>query len=138
MMRRLTGIPGLFFLAVILLLAEGAVTITGRLTASPDGAPAIETKDGRLIRLDGDRETLSVLADTRLKGRELGLRGRYAGKDRFRLAPFHTKAFWVIENGRKLYVSYWCATCAIRTYTPGICMCCQRETELELREEDGH
>ena len=27
------------------------------------------------------------------------------------------------------------AVCSIRTYTPGICYCCQDETALDLREK---
>jgi hypothetical protein len=33
-------------------------------------------------------------------------------------------------------VTYWCEVCAIRTYTPGECMCCQENTELDLRDPD--
>jgi hypothetical protein len=33
-------------------------------------------------------------------------------------------------------VTYWCAVCAIRTFTPGICWCCREETELDLLEPD--
>ncbi len=113
--------------------AAGQV-IRGKLEGLRDGSPVLKTDHGRLVGLEGDRETVAVLSDKRLAGRRMGLQGHFVAKDRFRVAPFHRKAFWVLEHGKKLYVSYWCSTCSIRTYTPGICMCCQRETELELRE----
>ena len=31
-------------------------------------------------------------------------------------------------------VSYWCEVCSIRTFTPGVCMCCQDETAVDLKE----
>ena len=33
-------------------------------------------------------------------------------------------------------VTYWCEVCAIRSYTPGLCVCCRDETTLDLRDPD--
>ena len=37
--------------------------------------------------------------------------------------------------GRKM-ITYWCDVCFIRAYAPGPCVCCPRETTLELRNPD--
>ena len=50
--------------------------------------------------------------------------------------PFHTRPLYVIKDGKHLMVTFWCDTCSIRTYEPGPCWCCQRETELDLRDPD--
>ena len=50
--------------------------------------------------------------------------------------PMHTKAMFVYKDGKKSRITYWCDLCSIRTYTPGICMCCQQETQLDLRDPD--
>jgi hypothetical protein len=33
-------------------------------------------------------------------------------------------------------VSYWCDICTIRSYTPGPCVCCQKDTTLDLIDPD--
>ncbi len=134
MKRCFVALLGLLFLSAGWAPAGDESVLEGKLVRQAGDKPAIETAPGRFVALEGDAETMEVLADERLLGRRLGLRGSYVSGGEFRVAPFHTKAFWVVENGKKLYVSYWCETCAIRTYTPGICMCCQKETELQLRE----
>ncbi len=142
MMKGFANLLGILLLGAGWLLGQAGqtagnrsgATIEGTLERTQDGRPALRVSPDRLVVLAGDSETIEVLTDERLAGRRMGVRGRYASGGRFLVAPFHTKAFWVLENGKKLYVSYWCSTCAIRTYTPGICMCCQKETALELRE----
>jgi len=42
----------------------------------------------------------------------------------------------VRQDGKLKLVTYWCDICAIRAYTPGPCVCCQRETTLDLRDPD--
>jgi hypothetical protein len=41
---------------------------------------------------------------------------------------------FVHQGGKRLFVTYWCDVCSIRTYTPGLCLCCRKETDLDLRE----
>jgi hypothetical protein len=48
--------------------------------------------------------------------------------------PIHLKAMFVYRGGRRLVVTYWCAICSIRTFTPGTCVCCQEETDLDPRD----
>lgn len=126
------------------LLASGAfiahaadpasVVIRGKLSRTPAGAPALATGDGRFIPLTGDKDTVGVLRDKRLASGEIELRGRFTSPDLFTIDPIHTKAMHIHKDGKKLFITYWCEVCSIRTYTPGICWCCQEETALDLRE----
>lgn len=111
-------------------------TVRGELTKSPDGQPALKTPDGKLILLEGDKDTTGVLKDKRLAGADFEAAGEFVAPDRFRIGPIYTKSMWVHKNGKKLMITYWCDLCSIRTYTPGICWCCQQETNLDLVEPD--
>jgi hypothetical protein len=109
-------------------------SIQGRLVQTPGQAPALEISPSKRVALGGDPDTVGVLNDKRLANARLELRGRME-QDRFVVDPIHTKAMHVHREGKKLLITYWCDLCAIRTYTPGICWCCQQETELDLRED---
>ncbi len=98
--------------------------------------PALETADHKKVALDGDESTLSVLNDERLNGMELELKGHFTAADRFAVDPFHTRAMFVDKDGKRLIITYWCNVCYLRTYTPGKCWCCQKYTDLDLREKD--
>jgi hypothetical protein len=112
----------------------GAAAIRGKLTQR-DGKPAIELSDHRPIAVDGDESTRGVLKDTRLAGADLEAVGHFAGPNLFVVDPIYTKALHVYRNGKRFSISYWCATCSIRTYTPGTCVCCQAETDLDLQDD---
>lgn len=106
----------------------------GKLVQRAEG-PALEALGNKPVALDGDQDTLAVLGDARLAGMELEVRGRRASSGRFEILPFTTRgALLVHKDGKRYTVTYWCEVCAIRTYTPGKCMCCQQETELSLQE----
>jgi hypothetical protein len=90
---------------------------------------------GRRVELAGEKETLAVLGDSRLIGSELELIGEFKAPGRFEIGPFYqSKSMFVHRGGKRYTISYWCEICSIRTYTPGICVCCQQETELSLQE----
>jgi len=109
--------------------------VRGKLAQREGGAPALEAQEGRPVQVDGERETMAVLNDPRLAGMEFDVAGRYAASGRFVILPFTTRgAMLVHQDGRRFTVTYWREVCAIRTYTPGKCMCCQEETELSLQE----
>ncbi len=129
----------LFLLALTLAafcFADAPAAIRGKLTQRAGQPPAIETPDRKLIALDGDAATLGVLNDKRLAGAGLNLKGHFSGADRFVVDPIHTKAMLVHKNGKTYRITYWCDVCAIRTYSPGPCVCCQQETQLDLRDPD--
>ena len=120
-------------LAAATLRGDG-VRLRGKLTTTSDGTPALKTKRG-LVRLEGDRETAAVLGDKRLRDADFEVAGKFLANGRFRVNPIHTKAMWVYHDGKRHTISYWCDVCSIRSYTPGICWCCQQETKLDLRED---
>lgn len=97
------------------------------------GKPLLETENKKTL-LSGDEPTMGVLLDKRVRGLLFQLCGKLEGSGIFNVGPIHTKSMVVLKNNQKLFVTYWCDICSIRTYTPGICWCCQEETELDLRE----
>ena len=128
---------GVFGTAALCLAADpGGVTVRGKLSIR-DGQPAIlETDDHKKLTLDGDKDTLKVLADPRLNGFEAQAKGHLAGPDRFVIDPPHTHPLLVRKDGHLKLVSYWCDVCTVRAYTPGPCVCCQKETALDLIDPD--
>jgi len=123
-------------LLTVLVAAAPAATPADSLVGTLEvdrGRPVLKTAAGAVVRLEGDAATQAVLADVRLHGRRLELVGKALAADRFEVGPIHLKSMFVLDGGRRLLISYWCDVCAIRTYTPGKCQCCQEETALELR-----
>jgi hypothetical protein len=109
--------------------------LRGRLVQKPGKKAFLETADRGLIALEGDQETSGVINDPRLAGAELEITGRFTAESRFAIDPYTSKHSVFLHKGGKTYtISYWCEVCAIRTYSPGKCMCCQEETELDLQE----
>ena len=124
-------------LSVIAAFAAAPTTssVRGKLTQQ-DGKPAIELSDHKLVALDGDEPTRGILNDKRLAGADMEATGHFGASGLFTVDPIHTKALHVYKDGKRHTISYWCATCSIRTYTPGICWCCQQDTELDLQDDD--
>ena len=94
----------------------------------------LELAGGREVKLTGDTETTAVLRDSRLFGNEVEAVGEWAGGEEFKVEPIHQRGLFVIREGKPLVITYWCPVCSIRTYSPGKCMCCQEETQLDLRD----
>ncbi len=111
-------------------------TVRGTLVQRAGQPPALETADHRMISLDGDQPTKGVLNDKRLAGFDLEAKGHFTAPDQFLVDPIHTKAMFVHKDGHIKVITYWCDVCSIRTYTPGPCWCCQKETLLDLRDPD--
>jgi hypothetical protein len=109
-------------------------TIRGKLIVR-DGKPAvIETPEHKQIAVDGDTPTHKVLNDKRANGFDVEARGHFTAPDRFLVDGQHTHALLVHKDGKTQMITYWCDVCSIRAYAPGPCVCCQRETTLELRD----
>ncbi len=115
--------------------AAESETIRGKLTQRDGSAPALDT-GGKLVELDGDNATRGVISDKRLNGAEMQIKGHFTAPGRFAIDPIHTRAILVRKDGHLKLVTYWCDICSIRTYSPGPCWCCQRETTLDLRDPD--
>lgn len=112
--------------------AESMQSLRGKLI--PSETPTLET-GGRAVRLTGDAGTMMVLADARLKDQDFEVTGEAAGLGALRVGPIHTRSMFVHRGGKRLMITYWCEVCSIRTFTPGVCMCCQDETALDLKEK---
>lgn len=116
---------------VCLANAESArASVRGRLTAGG----RLTLDDGKTILLQGDDATLDVLADVRVQREVIEARGRFVDASRFEIDPIYKKALFVLRGDRLLVITYWCEVCAIRTYSPGNCQCCQDPTELDPRD----
>ncbi|PYT27183.1 MAG: hypothetical protein DMG58_20785 [Acidobacteria bacterium] len=113
-----------------------STTVHGKLIQRENRTTAIEAADHKLIVLAGDEATVHVLHDKRLAGLDFEAKGHFTAADRFQVDPFYTRALYVIQDGKRLMVTYWCEICSIRQYEPGPCWCCQRETKLDLHEPD--
>lgn len=94
----------------------------------------METADGRRVPVDGDDQVRGVLRDKRVIGSEFEVIGRLDANGVFHAAPIHENPLFVYRDGQRLYVTYWCDICAIRTRTPDLCWCCREDTELDLRD----
>jgi hypothetical protein len=115
--------------------APATSSLRGKLTQQ-EGKPALELSGHKLVALDGDEPTRGILNDKRLAGADMEATGHFGASGLFVVDPIHTKALHVYKDGKRRTISYWCDTCSIRTYTPGICWCCQQDTALDLQDDD--
>jgi hypothetical protein len=111
-------------------------TLRGKLVLRAGKPPALETAEHKLVTLDGDEPTRKVLGDQRLDGFAVEAKGRFTTPDQFLIDPIHTRALLVRQGDKLKMITYWCDICSIRAYTPGPCVCCQRETTLDLHDPD--
>lgn len=111
--------------------------IRGKLTQLDGTPPTLKTADGRVLTLSGDEPTKGVLGDPRLKDADFEIGGKLTAPGQFEIDPIHTRSLFAYQNGRRLMVTYWCDICYIRTFTPGVCWCCQEWTKLDLKEPDA-
>jgi hypothetical protein len=130
----------LFFIllgALVLSAAEPKTeTIEGKLTVR-QGAPAlVQTPDGRTVELQSDTPNNKVLHDHRIDGMHIHATGHFTAPGKFQVDPQYKRSLLVYQGEHLKMVTYWCDVCGIRSYTPGPCVCCQAETELDLRDPD--
>lgn len=132
----------------VILLAAGASLLRGLAATGPatrdsvkgklvqrTGKPSvIRTDDGREIMLFGDEDTQKVLHDPRLADVTLEAIGHFTAPGQFAVEPIFEKNLFVLKNGKRLRITYWCDVCSIRTYSPGTCVCCQKWTDLDLQD----
>jgi hypothetical protein len=130
---------GVVVLAVFPVLAAGGPqgeTLRGRLIVRDGETPVMETAEHKRVQLDGDTPTRKVLGDTRIDGFDAEARGHFTAPGEFLIDPQHTRPLLVRQAGKLKMITYWCNVCYIRAYTPGPCVCCQRDTDLDLRDPD--
>ena len=111
----------------VLPAAVAPSSLRGKLRAG--AVPAIDT-----VQLTSDSDTLGVLGDPRLEGTDFEVLGHFTDPTHFDVDKIHTRSLFVHKGGKRFMVTYWCDVCYIRTYTPGKCWCCQKDTDLDLRE----
>jgi len=121
-----------FCFCAALARAAAKAAVRGRLKP-----PALITREGKRIILEGDEDTLKVVNDLRVAKEDFEATGELVANDRFRIDPIYKRALFVWRNGKRLAITYWCDTCGIRTYVPGKCVCCQQETQLDPREPEA-
>jgi hypothetical protein len=127
----------ILILAAALSAAEPKTeTIEGTLIVRAGKSAVLETADHRTIDLDGDAPTRKVLRDDRINGMAAQATGHFTASNKFLIDPQHKRALLVKKDGAAKMITYWCEVCGIRAYAPGPCVCCQAETELELRNLD--
>ena len=111
-------------------------TVRGKLVVRSGEAPVLETAENQRIVLDGDTPTRKVLHDPRVNGFEVEAHGHFTASGKFLIDPQHTRALLVRDGGKLKMITYWCDVCYIRAYAPGPCVCCQKDTDLDLRDLD--
>ncbi len=84
------------------------------------------TEAGGKEIVTGDEFSMGQLRDPRLAGRLWELQGEQKAG-----GPFEIQKLFTIKDGKRYTVKYFCKVCNIYTYEPGLCMCCQDETELQ-------
>ena len=77
-----------------------------------------------------------VLHDPRINGFQAEARGHFTAPGKFLIDQQHTRPLVVLDGGKPKMITYWCDVCYIRAYAPGPCVCCQKDTDLELRDLD--
>jgi hypothetical protein len=133
-MRYCLWIAALFLSAAWAADLHSHESVRGKLVVRDGAPPAVETAERKLVQLDGDEATRKVLADKRLNGYQVEAHGHFTAPDHFAIDPFHERGLVAVDKGKVRVITYYCDVCNIRTYTPGPCACCQKETTLELRD----
>lgn len=124
-MRRSAGLLALL-LAVPAVGAAGSQILRGRLAGAVDGEPLrLLTLDGEPVELVADSGLDRTLRDPQLADRTWELRGSLLDDGRFGVERIFT-----VKDGQIHRVTYYCLICHITTHEPGICMCCQGDTDL--------
>ena len=106
--------------------------LRGRREAPDEDHAGMRLSDGSFVELFGDEQTEKVLHDERLRGWDFEVHGRRHADGRFEVSPIHLAALFTYVDGELLRVTYYCDICAIRTFSPSLCMCCREDTRLDL------
>jgi hypothetical protein len=136
--RRVFPAAGLLLPGLRCFAAAPGISIRGKLTRLADNKPALDLASHKAVWLDGDRDTTGVIKDRRLLNSEVEAIGRFTSPespdnaDHFLIDGIYEQAILIHKDGKRFAI----ASCSIRTYTPGNCVCCQNYTQLDLRDSD--
>ncbi len=98
-----------------------------------DSQVVLEMEDGGAVPLLRDDRSRFFFMDRRVQDRPVVLKVyRYKAMPYVRLLDA-----WTVKQGKRFRICYWCNTCAITTFTPGRCPCCQDDVELQEVPVEG-
>jgi hypothetical protein len=83
---------------------------------------------------DSDPSTRKVLGNLRLNGFEVHAKGHHTSAGKFLIDPLSSHAMMVRKGNDLKLVTYFCDVCSPRAYTPGPCVCWEKETVRDLRD----
>ena len=86
-----------------------------------------KTTGGTEYRLSSSDQRVQILSDPRVRDQELEIEGWLRNNDNVEIIKLYS-----IKGGDRYHPHYFCATCNITAYTPGLCWCC--EQPFEFRE----
>jgi hypothetical protein len=90
---------------------------------------ALVTDSGEVVPIVKDLRSRGLFMDERLRDRAMELEVH-----RYPKLPFvQVIEVYSLKGGKRYRVDYWCDVCAISTFQPGPCPCCQ--AEITLREK---
>ncbi|MDE0103454.1 MAG: hypothetical protein OXN89_13845 [Bryobacterales bacterium] len=112
---------------ILVLAASGsaAEVARGTLAAPTDGEPLRLLTEAGSLSLDLDEGLEATMRDPQLRERTWEVRGRRAEDGQFLVEKIFT-----VKDGVLHRVTYYCVICHITTHEPGLCMCCQGDTDL--------
>lgn len=114
----------LLLLASCCLAATGSVR--GRLAPVADDEPLrLVMPDGESVELVLESGLESTMRDPQLATRLWEVRGQRTAEGRLGVEKIFT-----VKDGQLHRVTYYCEICHITTHEPGMCMCCQGDTDL--------
>lgn len=121
---RRSAAVGALVLAVSSLASAEA--IRGTLVAPAAGEKLqLALTGGGTVDLDLDEGLELTMRDPQLAKRLWELRGQHQDDGRFAVEKIFT-----VKDGELHRVTYYCEICHITTHEPGLCMCCQGDTDL--------
>ena len=91
----------------------------------PVGGWAIRTGEGTLHRLSPGDKRVAMLTDVRVRSRELQIEAWQDADGELAIVHLYS-----VIDGQAHQPHYYCDVCAIKSYTPGLCWCCQEEFEF--------
>ena len=121
--RRIPAVCGLVLALSAPLVAE---TVRGQLEPPAAGVPLrLVTPEGLSVELLTDEGLELTMRDPQLADRIWEVRGSRSDDGRFAVEKIFT-----VKDGELHRVTYYCEICHITTHEPGLCMCCQGDTDL--------
>ncbi len=105
--------------------AMGMEAVRGTLAQPVTGEPLLLLTDTGTVELALDESFDLTMRDPQLRERTWEVRGQRDGDGALRVEKIFT-----VKDGTLHRVTYYCVICHITTHEPGLCMCCQGDTDL--------